>query len=299
VFRRGAGENVCGLQLSDNVNQGHVTTAAGLGTTNKPDAQEDGLAQHPKEVTFAGGKECALESFNKDSRVELNAAVRNADNDKSNAKEDEALTTEEEDEGGETPRQPVSLCIGTNVCSWFRNCEAYVNTPAVEVEKLQQEWTIKYGAESKRIKQGWEADGEWYNGKVINVRKNKYHVKVYSCTFQTPDRNVVDLTHKETKNMLKAYLQVHAYRRQQKIEDLLNQTKPEEEMGGGEQSALEKCDATEDADADGNDEGPQSSVHQDDGNDEDPQSCVHQDETDEQTMKVPHPSPQCPYLCLK
>ena len=133
-----------------------------------------------------------------------------------------------------------------------------------------QEWTIKYGAQSKRIR---EADGEWYNGKVTNVRKNKYHVKVYSCTFQTPDRDVLDLTHKETKNMLKAYLEVQAYRRQQKIEDLLNQTKPEKDIGDGEQSALENCDATEDADADGNDEGPQSSVHQ--------------DETDEQTMKVP------------
>ncbi len=105
------------------------------------------------------------------------------------------------------------------------------------------------------------------------MRKNKYHVKVYSCTFQTPDRDVLDLTHKETKNMLKAYLQVHAYHRQQKIEDLLNQTKPEEDLGNGEQSALENCDANEDADANGNDEGPQSSVHQ--------------DETDEQTMKVP------------
>ena len=154
VVRSGAGGNVCGLEPSDNVNQGHVTTAAGPGTSNKPDAQEDGLAQHAKEVTFAGGKECALESFNKDSRVELNAAVRNADNDKSNAKEDEAITTEDEDEGGETPRQLVSLCVGTNVCSWFRNREAYVNTPAVEIEKLQQEWTIKFGAQSKRIKQG-------------------------------------------------------------------------------------------------------------------------------------------------
>ncbi len=131
------------------------------------------------------------------------------------------------------------------------------------------------------------------------MRKNKYHVKVYSCTFQTPDRNVVDLTHKETKKMLKAYLQIQAYRRQQKIEDLLNQTKPEEDMAGGEQSALEKCDATEDVDADGNDEGTQSSVHQDDGNDEGPQSSVHQDETDEQTMKVPYPSPRCAYVCLK
>ncbi len=98
-------------------------------------------------------------------------------------------------------------------------------------------------------------------------------MKVYSCTFQTSDRDVLDLTHKKTKNMLKTYLQVQAYRRQQKIEDLLNQTKPEEDMGEGEQSALENCDAIEDADDDGNDEGPQSSVHQ--------------DETDEQTMKVP------------
>ena len=80
------------------------------------------------DLTFSGGKECALESFNKHSRVELNAAVRNADNDKSNAKEDEAITTEEEDEGGETPRQPVSLRVGTNVCTWFRNREAYANT---------------------------------------------------------------------------------------------------------------------------------------------------------------------------
>jgi hypothetical protein len=85
--------------------------------------------------------------------------------------------------------------------------------------------------------------------------------------------------------MLKAYLQVQAYRRHQKIEDLLHQSKPEEDMGGEEQSAPEKCDAIEDADADGNDERPQSSVHQ--------------DEIDEQTMKVAYPSPQCPYLCLK
>jgi len=135
-------DEVCrsGLQPSDKVNQEHVTTAAVLGTTNKSDTQEEGLRQHPFEV-------------NKD------------------AKEDEGITTEDEDEGGENPRKPVSLCVGTNVCSWFLNREAYVNTPAVEVAKLQQEWTIKYGAQSKRLKQGWEADGEWYNGKVTNVRK--------------------------------------------------------------------------------------------------------------------------------
>ena len=131
------------------------------------------------------------------------------------------------------------------------------------------------------------------------MRKNKFHVKVYSCTFQTPDRDVLDLTHKETKNMLKTYLEVQAYRRQQKIEDLLQQSKPAQEMGDVEQSALEDSDEPEDADADGNDEGPQSSVHRDDGSDEGPQSSEHQNETNEQTMKVPYPSPQSPYVCLK
>jgi hypothetical protein len=142
------------------------------------------------------------------------------------------------------------------------------------------------------MKQGWEADGEWYNGKVTNVRKNKYNVQVYSCTFQTPDRDVLDLNHEETKNMLKSYLKVQAYRRQQKIEDLLHQSKPEEDMG----------DDVNDADvndADVNDEGPQSSVQQDTENDEGSQSSVHQDDTDEETMKVPYPSPQSPYVCLK
>jgi hypothetical protein len=99
--------------------------------------------------------------------------------------------------------------------------------------------------------------------------------------------------------MLKAYLEVQAYRRQQKIEDLLKQSKPAEELGDGEQSAREDSDGTEDADADGNDEGPQSSVHRDDGSDEGPQSSEHQNDTNEQTMKVPYPSPQSPYVCLK
>ena len=124
---------------------------------------------------------------------------------------------------------------------------------------------MKYGADSKKMKLEWEADGEWYNGKVTNVRQNRFHVKIYSCTFQTPDRDVLDLDHQETKKMLKAYLDVQAYRRQQKREDLINKTKPVEEMGNGEESALENCDATEDDDDDGND----------------------QDETDEQTLKVP------------
>ncbi len=53
------------------------------------------------------------------------------------------------------------------------------------------------------------------------------------------------------------------------------------------------------AGADGNDEGPPSSVHRDEGSDEGPQSSEHQNDTNEQTKKVPYPSPQSPYVCLK
>jgi hypothetical protein len=83
------------------------------------------------------------------------------------------------------------------------------------------------------------------------------------------------------------------------LKTYLQQSKPAQEMGDVEQSALEDSDEPEDADADGNDEGPQSSVHRDDGSDEGPQSSEHQNETNEQTMKVPYPSPQSPYVCLK
>ncbi len=272
-----AGGKECGL---DNENRGEVTAAAEPATSNKPDAKEDGRAQLAKEVvaesgvekrdlTFSGGKECAQESSDNESRVDLTAAVRHDANNKSDAEEDEPKTMGNEldvvFEGGETTRKPVTLPVGTNVCSWFRNREAYVNTSAGEVDKLRQKWTMEYGADSKKMKQGWEADGEWYNGKVTNVRQNRYHVKVYSCTFQTPDRDVLDLSHMETKKMLQAYLDVQAYRRQQKQEDLINKTLPVEETGNGEESALDNCNATEDDDDDGND----------------------QDETDEQTLKVP------------
>jgi hypothetical protein len=132
---------------------------------------------------------------------------------------------------------------------------------------------MKYGADSKKMKLGWEADGEWYNGKVTNVRENRYHVKVYSCTFQTPDRDVLDLDHQETKKMLKAYLDVQAYRRKQKEEEVINKTKRVKETGNGEESGLETCDATEDDEYGDNDQGTDSSLQQDD--------------TDGQTLKVP------------
>jgi hypothetical protein len=98
-------------------------------------------------------------------------------------------------------------------------------------------------------------------------------VKVYSCTFQTPDRHVLDLDHKETKKLLKAYLDVKAYRKRQLEEDLISKTKEVEETGNGEESGVESSDATED-DADGqNDHGTESSPHHDD--------------TDGQTLEVP------------
>ncbi len=94
------------------------------------------------DLTFLGGKECALEPIDNESRVELTAVVRHAANYKSDAEEDEPKTTGNEldvvFEGGETTRKPVTLCVGTNVRSWFRNREAYVNTSAGEVEKLRQ-----------------------------------------------------------------------------------------------------------------------------------------------------------------
>ncbi len=153
------------------------------------------------------------------------------------------------------------------------NREAYVNMGAGEVEKLRQEWSIKCGGDSKKMKLEWEADGEWYNGKFTNVRENRHKVKVYSCTFQTLDRDVLDLDHKETKKLLKAYLEVQAYRRRQHEEDLISKTKRKEETGNGEESGLESSDATEDDEDGQNDHGTESSPHQDD--------------TDGQTMEVP------------
>jgi hypothetical protein len=105
------------------------------------------------------------------------------------------------------------------------------------------------------------------------VRENRYNVKVYSCTFQTLDRDVLELDHQETKKMLKAYLDVQAYRRKQKEEDLINKTKRAEETGNGEESGLETCDATEDDEDGDNEQGTDSSPHQ--------------DNTDGQTLEVP------------
>ncbi len=82
--------------------------------------------------------------------------------------------------------------------------------------------------------------------------------------FQTPDRDVLDLDHKETKKLLKAYLDVKAYRKRQLQEDLISKMKEVEETGNGEESGVESSDATED-DADGqNDHGTESSPHHDD-----------------------------------
>jgi hypothetical protein len=160
-----AGGKECALEPSDNETSVDVTAAAGQATSNKPDAKEYGRAQLAKEdvaksavekvgMTFAGGKECALEPSDNESRVDVTAAVGHDANNKSVAKEDEAMTTGNEvdvSQRSETTRKPVTLCVGTNVCSWFRNHEAYVNMSAGEVEKLRQEWTIKYGADSKKL----------------------------------------------------------------------------------------------------------------------------------------------------
>ena len=96
VDRSYAGGKECGLEPSDNENREDVTAAAEPATSNKPDAKEDGRAQFAKEVvaesavekmdlTFSGGKECALEPIDNESRVELNAAVRHDANYKSDA----------------------------------------------------------------------------------------------------------------------------------------------------------------------------------------------------------------------
>ncbi len=90
--------------LGDNENRGDVTAAAEPATSNKPDAKEDGRAQLAKEavakgavekmdLTFSGGKECALEPIDNESRVDLTAAVRHEANNKSDAEEDEPNTT--------------------------------------------------------------------------------------------------------------------------------------------------------------------------------------------------------------
>jgi hypothetical protein len=89
------------------------------------------------------------------------------------------------------------------------------------------------------MKLGWEADGEWYTGKITNVRVNRHKVKVYACTFETPDRDVLDLDTTETKKLVKAYLDVQEYRKRQLEEHLINKTKEVEETENGEESVLE------------------------------------------------------------
>jgi hypothetical protein len=75
------------------------------------------------DLTFAGGNESALEPIDNEYRGDLTAAVQHDANNKSDAKEYEPkITGNELDvlfQRDETTRKPVTLCVGTNVCSWF------------------------------------------------------------------------------------------------------------------------------------------------------------------------------------
>jgi hypothetical protein len=98
---------------------------------------------------------------------------------------------------------PSTLYEGTNVASWFLNKEAYVNCSVGEVVKLRQRWAIANRDDARVLNMGWEEDGEWFNGKVTKIVPNKFKVLVYTCTFQTPDQDKLDLNYAETKKCSK------------------------------------------------------------------------------------------------
>ncbi len=105
------------------------------------------------------------------------------------------------------------------MASWFLNKEAYVNCSVGEVMKLRQRWAIANRDDARVLNMGWEEDGEWYNGKVTNIVPNKFKVLVFTCTFQTPDQDKLDLNYAETKQMLKAFLDLKAYRKKKQEDD--------------------------------------------------------------------------------
>jgi hypothetical protein len=114
----------------------------------------------------------------------------------------------------------TTMCVGTNVSSWFLNKEAYVNSSLGEVVKLRQQWAIENRDDARILKMGWDEDGAWYNGKVTKIIRNKFNVHVYTCTFLTPDRDKLDLTYAETKKMLRAFQELKAYRKEKQAAGL-------------------------------------------------------------------------------
>ena len=114
---------------------------------------------------------------------------------------------------------PSTICVGMAVSSYFLNKEAYVNCSVGEVVKLRQQWAEENRDDAKILKLGWEEDGKWYDGTVTSIIRNKFKVPVYTCTFQTPDWDKLDLNYAETKKMLKSFVDLHAYRKKQREDD--------------------------------------------------------------------------------
>ena len=90
------------------------------------------------------------------------------------------------------------LCVGTKLASSYRNHEAYSkSTPAV-VERCRDQWTSANAGDAKKLKKGWGADCEWYDGRITLIRKNNKGVKVFVCTFDTPNKDVIHLDAKRS-----------------------------------------------------------------------------------------------------
>ncbi len=72
-------------------------------------------------------------------------------------------------------------------------------------------WKKDNAGEKFKLKKGWGEDGSWYHGVVYETRITVQNEIVYSCKFDTPTREILDLDTTRTLDLIKAYEDLQAY----------------------------------------------------------------------------------------
>ena len=116
---------------------------------------------------------------------------------------------------GSKKRKQV-LTLGLKVAAQLYNREAYQNIGEDEVKRLQKDWAVKNAGNTKLLKKGWLVVREWYEGEVTQIRLNEKRKKVYACTFNSPNLDILEYDTTRLRACLKSYEDLQTYQKRQR-----------------------------------------------------------------------------------
>ena len=95
--------------------------------------------------------------------------------------------------------------VDTMLAAAFTNQESYKGVDLNEQAKLRTEWNTKNAKGTQKRRLGWEADVEWYRGRITGTKTGSDGELLYICSFETPTPSELEFQRGQVVECIKVY----------------------------------------------------------------------------------------------